>query len=105
MPIGSIELHQGRRELEAYLRPQLERFGTTAFGLEEISPTADGVELDYLDFDGAPVRASFAFELEGKISRMRCVPVQRSRRAEIFGRLARALSVPIESEPGSSFLF
>jgi ketosteroid isomerase-like protein len=72
---GSVELHQGRLELEAYWRPQLERFATTAFGLEDISPTADGVELDYLNSDGTPVRAVFSFDPQGKISRMRCLRI------------------------------
>lgn len=75
---GCIQLHQGRAALEAYWRPQLERLVPTAFGLEEIAPTADGVELDYLNFDGKPVRVVFTFDSSGKISRMRCEPIQQA---------------------------
>ena len=43
---GEVGLHEGRAELEAYWRPRLDALAPTAFGLEEITPTADGVVLE-----------------------------------------------------------
>jgi hypothetical protein len=67
----------GRTALAAYWRPRLADFAPTAFGLEEITPVADGVTLDYLNHQGKPVRICFAFDAAGKISQMRCEPVLR----------------------------
>jgi hypothetical protein len=67
----------GRTALAAYWRPRLEGLAPTAFGLEEITPVADGVALDYLDHEGKPVRIRFVFDTAGKISHMRCEPVLR----------------------------
>jgi len=61
----------GRPELAAYWKPRLKGFVPTAFGLEEITPVADGVMLDYLNFEGRPVRIRFTFA-GGKIATMRC---------------------------------
>ena len=55
------QLREGRAELEAYWRPRLDALAPTAFGLEEITPTADGVVLDYLGHEGKPVRIAFTF--------------------------------------------
>jgi hypothetical protein len=65
----------GRAALAAYWKPRLADFAPTAFGLEEITPVADGVTLDYLNHEGKPVRIRFAFDSAGKISHMRCAPV------------------------------
>lgn len=70
---GTTLIH-GRDALEAYWRPRLDAFVPTAFGLEEIAPVADGVVLDYSSFEGKPVRISFGFSPEGKISRTVCGP-------------------------------
>ena len=64
----------GRSALEAYWRPRLDAFVPTAFGLEEIAPTADGVVLDYSSFEGKPVRIVFNFMPDGKIRQTRCGP-------------------------------
>jgi hypothetical protein len=72
----SIEI-SGRAALEAYWKPRLEDFVPTAFGLEEITPMADGVMLDYLSHEGKPVRIRFTFDAKGKISHMSCEPVLR----------------------------
>ncbi|WP_249127627.1 nuclear transport factor 2 family protein [Bradyrhizobium lablabi] len=71
---GGTTLIQGRAALEAYWRPRLIAFVPNAFGLEEITPAADGVVLDYLSFEGEPVRISFAFSPEGKIRQTVCSP-------------------------------
>jgi ketosteroid isomerase-like protein len=70
---GNMFLH-GRAALEAYWRPRFKAFPPAAFGLEEITPTADGVVLDYSGPDGRPVRISFAFSAGGKIRHTNCAP-------------------------------
>jgi SnoaL-like domain len=65
---------QGRAALEAYWRPRFEAFPPAAFGLEEITPTTEGVVLDYSGLDGKPVRISFAFGPGGKILQTICSP-------------------------------
>jgi ketosteroid isomerase-like protein len=71
---GVIEVREGRTELEAYWRPRLEARVPGAFGLQEITPTADGVVLDYLNHDGKPVRIAFGFTCDGKIRQTGCMP-------------------------------
>lgn len=70
---GGTLIH-GRGALAAYWRPRLNAFAPTAFGLEEIAPDADGVVLDYSSYEGKPVRISFGFSPQGKISRTVCGP-------------------------------
>jgi len=65
----------GRIGLAAYWKPRLKGFSPAAFGLEEITPTADGVGLDYLNHEGKPVKVVFTFNASGKIARMRCEPI------------------------------
>ena len=66
------KIHQGRAELESYWRPRLGDFSPTAFGLNDITPAPDGVVLDYIGFEGRPVRIFFAFDENGKILQTRC---------------------------------
>lgn len=47
-----VKVHRGRAELDAYWRPRLDSQAPVAFGLEEITPEADGVVLDYLSYEG-----------------------------------------------------
>jgi hypothetical protein len=65
---------RGHGALAAYWRPRLDAFVPTAFGLEEIAPTTDGVVLDYSSFEGKPVRIVFNFLPDGKIRQTRCGP-------------------------------
>jgi ketosteroid isomerase-like protein len=67
----------GRSALAAYWRPKLSGASADAFSLEEITPHDEGVVLDYLGFDGKPVRITFAFDAQGKISHSRCEPARR----------------------------
>ena len=71
---GGSKVSEGRAALESYWRPRLDPLAPTAFGLEEITPTAEGVVLDYLDNEGEPVRIAFAFTADGKIRRNDCQP-------------------------------
>jgi hypothetical protein len=66
--------YAGRSALEEYWRSRLEAFSPDAFGLQEIAPSADGVVLDYLNFEGRPVRIFFTFDVAGKILQTRCRP-------------------------------
>jgi ketosteroid isomerase-like protein len=70
---GTALVH-GRAALEAYWQARLAAFSASAFGLEEITPTADGVVLDCSGPDGRPVRISFAFSAGGKIRHTNCAP-------------------------------
>lgn len=75
---GDAKVSEGRAELESYWRPRLGALAPTAFGLEEIMPTADGVVLDYLSYEGKPVRIAFTFTRDGKIQASHCMPVVES---------------------------
>lgn len=65
----------GRAGLASYWGPRLAGLVPNAFGLEEIEPTADGVQLDYVRHDGATIRMLFTFTGDGKIMQARCAPV------------------------------
>lgn len=80
----------GRAALESYWRPRLEALLPNAFGLEEITPRADGVVLDYLNFEGKPVRIAFTFDEAGKIVQTRCVPFASAAALDVGGRRDRA---------------
>jgi hypothetical protein len=64
----------GRSALAAYWQPKLSGMTADAFGLEEIAPRDDGVALDYLSFEGKPVRMTFTFDPQGKITHTSCGP-------------------------------
>ncbi|MBR1266961.1 nuclear transport factor 2 family protein [Bradyrhizobium sp. AUGA SZCCT0222] len=75
----------GRAALESYWRPRLEAFSPNAFGLEEITPSADGVMLDYLNSEGKPVRIVFTFDAAGKILQTRCAPFAPATALDVAG--------------------
>ncbi|MBW7974993.1 nuclear transport factor 2 family protein [Bradyrhizobium sp. BR 10289] len=66
--------YRGRRELETYWGPRLSAFASAGFGLEEINPAPDGVDLEYSIAGSLRVRASFRFSAEGKIHSTLCRP-------------------------------
>jgi hypothetical protein len=70
---GNALLH-GRAALEAYWRPRLGAVAPGAFALEEITPVADGVVLDYSGPGGTPVRITFSFAPDRKILQTICAP-------------------------------
>ncbi|MCA6116105.1 nuclear transport factor 2 family protein [Bradyrhizobium sp. WSM 1738] len=72
---GEATISEGRAALECYWKPRLDTLAPTAFGLEEIIPTTDGVVLDYLSHEGKPVRIAFSFTRDGKIQATHCLPV------------------------------
>lgn len=63
---------RGRLGLERYWRPKLTHAVTGAFEVDALFPEADGVCLDYRDFDGTPVRTNFTFTDTGKIRHTAC---------------------------------
>lgn len=63
-----------RSGLAAYWEPRLKGFSPAAFGIEEITPAAGGVVLDYLNHEGRPVKVVFTFNSEGKIAHLYCAP-------------------------------
>jgi ketosteroid isomerase-like protein len=71
---GGVRVSEGRAQLESYWQPRLNALAPTAFGLEDITPTADGVVLDYLDHEGEPLRIVFTFSRDAKILRTACAP-------------------------------
>jgi len=71
---GEGKVSEGRAELESYWRPRLDASAPTAFGLEEITPTSEGVVLDYLSHEGEPIRIAFTFSRDAKILRTACAP-------------------------------
>lgn len=73
-------LYRGRTEIEAYWRPRLDGFASAGFGLEEISPAAQGVELEYSIAGSLRIRAVFGFSAGGKIFRTICEPSPRNPR-------------------------
>ena len=83
---GEAKVSEGRAELESYWRPRLDALAPTAFGLEEITPTAEGVVLDYLSHEGKPVRIAFTFSRDAKIQRTACAPVAQALRQEAAAR-------------------
>jgi ketosteroid isomerase-like protein len=82
---GEAEVSEGRAELESYWRPRLDTVASTAFGLEEIIPTTEGVVLDYLSHEGKPVRIAFTFSRDAKIQRSACLPMEQALRQEAAG--------------------
>ena len=71
---GGGKVSEGRAELESYWRPRLDALAPTAFGLEEITPTSEGVVLDYLSHEGEPVRIAFTFSRDARILHTACAP-------------------------------
>jgi ketosteroid isomerase-like protein len=84
-----VKVSEGRAELESYWRPRLDVRAPNAFGLEEISPTADGVVLDYLSHEGKPVRMAFTFSLDARIQRTACAPAGQASRQEVADEIGR----------------
>jgi hypothetical protein len=86
---GGVRVSKGRAALETYWRPRLEVLAPTAFELEEITPTTEGVVLDYLSHEGRPVRIAFTFSPDAKIQRTACVPAGQASRQEVADEIGR----------------
>jgi len=62
----------GRSQLERYWQPRLARAGRDAFAIDALMPEADGVSLDYCNYDGRRMRMHFRFTQAGKIRLTAC---------------------------------
>ena len=82
---GGVRVSEGRAQLESYWQPRLNALAPTAFGLEDITPTADGVVLDYLDHEGEPLRIVFTFSRDAKILRTACAPAGQAAPRQVAG--------------------
>ena len=75
-------LYQGRDELTHYWLTRLERAVPHAFSLTDVAPDEDGVKpgivLDYVAYDGAPVRMRFQFTEAGKIAASFCSRIRKA---------------------------
>jgi hypothetical protein len=58
----------GRKAIAAYWAPKLESKLATAFTLDDMTLTGDGVQVDYQSYEGKPVRIYFRFDPSGKYS-------------------------------------
>ena len=65
----------GRQSLSAYWTPKLESKLAAAFTLDNMTPTSDGVQVDYQSCEGKPVRIHFRFTPSGKIAHASCGPL------------------------------
>jgi hypothetical protein len=63
---------RGRLGAKRYRRPKLAHSVTGAFEVDALFPEADGVCLDYRNFNGMPVRTHFTFTHTGKILHTVC---------------------------------
>ena len=57
-------------------RPRLARAPAHAFEIDALTTDPDGVTLDYLGYDGFPVRTHFRFTSTGKINLTACMPIR-----------------------------
>lgn len=73
--------YRGRRELAAYWGPRLGAYVSAGFGLEDIAPLRDGVELEYSVAGALRIRATFHFRSDGKIHSTQCEPARQTAHA------------------------
>ncbi|MBR1143039.1 nuclear transport factor 2 family protein [Bradyrhizobium sp. AUGA SZCCT0431] len=67
----------GRKSIAAYWAPKLESKIASAFTLDDMILTGDGVQVDYQSYEGKPVRIHFQFGPAGKILHTSCGPLAR----------------------------
>ena len=69
--------------MEQYWRPRLARAPAHAFEIDALTTDPEAVTLDYLGYDGFPVRTHFRFTSTGIISLTACMPIRAA--AEVVG--------------------
>jgi hypothetical protein len=62
----------GRLSIAAYWKSKLESKSASAFTLDDMILTGDGVQVDYQSYEGKPVRICFRFTPFGKILHTSC---------------------------------
>jgi hypothetical protein len=65
----------GRKALSAYWEPKLSCLSESAFSLNDMVLTSDGVQVDYQSYESKPLRIRFRFTPSGKIGHTSCGPV------------------------------
>lgn len=73
---NGTQIYRGRRELETYWGPKLSAFSSAGFGLEEIHPVQNGIDLEFSVAGSLRIHASFRFSAEGKIYSTLCGPAR-----------------------------
>jgi len=71
-------LYRGRQELADYWGSRLGAFSAAGFGLEEISPSSRGIELEYSIAGSLRIRAVFGVDADGRIVRTICEPAKQN---------------------------
>ena len=64
----------GRKAVAAYWEPKLDSRLGSAFALDDMVLTGDGVRVDYQNYEGKPVSVHFQFGPTGKIIHTTCGP-------------------------------
>ncbi|MGY8682882.1 nuclear transport factor 2 family protein [Bradyrhizobium sp. UFLA05-153] len=64
----------GRKSIAAYWEPKLASGSASAFRLNDVILTEDGVQVDYQSSEEKPVRIRFRFSPDGKIRHTSCEP-------------------------------
>lgn len=77
---NGTHFYRGRRALETYWGPKLSAFSSAGFGLEEIQPAPNGIDLEYSVAGALRIRATFRFSAEGKIYSTLCEPAPQDTR-------------------------
>jgi hypothetical protein len=67
----------GRKSIAAYWAPKLESKILSAFILNDMTLTGDGVQVDHQNYEGKPVRIHFRFSPAGRILHTSCGPLGR----------------------------
>lgn len=65
----------GRNAIAAYWAPKLETKRVPAFTLDDVALTGHGVQIEYQDYEGKPVRVYFRFGASNKIIYTSCGPM------------------------------
>ena len=74
----SMAVPASRSSFDPPCSPKLTHAVTGAFEVDALFPEADGVCLDYRDFDGTPVRTHFTFTDTGKIRHTACDTIRQA---------------------------
>jgi hypothetical protein len=65
----------GRKAIADYWAPKLENKRGPAFSLDDVALTGHGVQIDYHNYEGKPVRLYFRFGASNKIIYTNCGPI------------------------------
>ncbi|MCP3442349.1 nuclear transport factor 2 family protein [Bradyrhizobium sp. CCGUVB14] len=66
----------GRHAISAYWAPKLASKHIRGFNLDHLALTGHGVQIDYQNYEGKPVRLYFRFGVSGQIIYASCGPLE-----------------------------